>query len=467
MKLEKKNLLPSIIPILLLFLVGTAWSETVEISPAKNTITRRLDHIVVTGKDLKENQNKSIPLMRLYAFRDGKMQPIPFQIDELTEKGDWVLPSKSPYLTEKQAGKSQLLHDDPPEVMDDNDELVFMITDIGDQADPAVWPTDWLYADELTLTDPLTKEQGWVYLLSFADPPEPSPVDYVEYRLPENKQDRIFTDFFTLGFSHEVPITQDYIDFNDGDNILDRMKIRIFFRFFYFIKFERTENDMASLLWQYKDGPVRVIRMIRSSIRLVGNLQSPQVNSETLYYRNANLIPMRIKSIKMPKGIVNEALFDSGTDYRSRYGWKIRMSSDERWLTVDGKMDEVEKNIKTAVADSTWYISKGPGRAQVIFLYFSEDYGLETEFSYLDDDLNEYPPEFEPGQVPYVGFKVIGLENITQYDMIRFWVIGFYINEEYSESELLRAMNIFNNPLEISSQGFTISKQGVPLADKP
>ena len=459
MKRTKKIFALCIVPFLALFFVSTAWSEKVVTSLNKNTITRLFDHVVVMGSDLEENLNKPIPLMRLYASKEGKMQPISFQIDEIVENGDWVLPNKSPYLSEKQADKSILIKDDPPEVMDENDELAFMITDIGDQADPAAWPSGWIYADEITLTDPLTNEQGWVYLLSFTSPPERSPVDYVEYRLPENKRDRIYSENFTLGFSHEVPITQDYASFNDDDNIYDRLKIRIFYRFFYIIKFDRNENDMDSLVWQYKDGPVRAVRMVRSSIRLVRNLQSPKVSSETLYYKNAVLMPMRIKG-SLPSGIVNEAYFDSGSDFRDRYGWKVRLNTDERWLSVDGKMDELEKTVNTDGA--RWFILKGPGRAMILFLHFIEDRGLEKKFHYLDDDVNEHPPEFHPGQVPYIGFHIFGMEKINRD--ISFHVICFYLNKEYTEEELIRAMNIFDNPIQTSVQGFTNSNQEVSLS---
>ncbi len=450
MKRTKKSFALSAVPFLALFLVSTAWSETAVTPDNKNTITRLFDHIVVMGSDLKENLNKPIPQMRLYAFKDGKMQPAPFQIDEVLDNGDWVLPNKSPYLTEKQAAKSILLQDDPPEIMDENDELAFMITDVGDQADPAVWPSGWIYADEIMLTDPMTNERGWVYLLSFSSPPERSPVDYVEYRLPENKRDRIYSENFTLGFSHEVPITQDYASFNDGDNIYDRLKIRIFYRFFYVLKFDRNENDMDSLVWQYKDGPVRAVRMVRSSIRLVRNLQSPKVSSETLYYKNAVLMPMRIKG-SLPSGIVNEAYFDSGSDFRDRYGWKVRLNTDERWLSVDGKMDELEKTVNTDGA--RWFILKGPGRAMILFLHFDEDPGLDKKMHYLDDDVNEHPPEFHPGQVPFIGFHIFGMEKVTTD--ISFHVICFYLNKEYSEEELIRAMNIFDNPIQKDVLGLT------------
>ncbi len=451
MKITNKDFGLVLFPFFLLLLMCPAGAETVVTSTAMNTITRQIDHVIVRGSDLKENLNKSIPLMRLYAVKDGKMQPAPFQIDEITDNEDWVLPYKSPYISKKMSDKAKLIKDDPPDVMDENDELVFMITDIGDKAEPAVWPSGWLCADEITLTDPLTGDRGWVYLFSFAGPRALSPVDYVEYRLPEDKNDRMLSTNYTIGFSHEVPITHDYLDFRDGINLLDRMRMRLYLRFFYFVKFDRNENDFDSTVWQYKDGPIRAVRMVRSSVRLIRNIQSPSMSNETLYYRNACVMPVRLGMPSIAPGIVNEAFVNSGGDWRDLYGWKVRLSSDERWLTVDGKMDDVEKSIKTRPA--RWIILKGEKKALLIFAYFVRDYGLDTEFHYIDDDITPNPPEFHPAQVPYVGFHIYGLQQVRGKFHLN--NIIFYLKGEYSEEELLRALNVFDHPVEICSRGFS------------
>ena len=436
----------------LVMFASLAAAETGNIVLAKNSINRLFDHVIVKGDTLKGHLNKPIPLMRLYAFKEGKMEPIPFQIDEITEEGDWVLPEKSPYLDKENSKKSVLLKEDPHEVMDENDELAFMISDIGDRAAPSAWPVGWIYADELILTDPLTQDKGWVYLFSFAEPPERSPVDYVTYDLPPDRKDRLYTDNYTLGFSHIVPITQDYLDYRDGINILDRMKMRTYFRFFCFVKFDRNENDMQSMVWQYKDGPVRAVRMVRSSVRLIRNLQSPKINSETRYYRNATLLPIRIKIPRMAAGVVNEAFIDAGGDYRDLYGWKVRFNTDERWLNVDGKMDDVEKNINKDGA--RWYIIKNENKAMIIFIKFLEEYGMHTQFHYLDDDVNTFPPEFHPGQVPFIGFRIHDLHKIGTRENFGMNVICFYLNQNYSEEQLLQAMNIFDNPIQVSAVPF-------------
>jgi hypothetical protein len=274
----------------------------------------------------------------------------------------------------------------------------------------------------------------------------------VEYRFAEQgREELIHSDCFTLGFSHEVPITWDLITANDGVNVIDRMKLRMHARFFHMFDVDRNEIDFRSRLWQYKDGPVRVVRRVRSSIKLVANLQSPSVSSETLYYRNAVLLPFRVKIPFMPKTVASDLYFEGGVDYRDLYGWKVRLNTDERWLTVDGRMDADENSIKTDGA--RWFIMKGPQKAMIYYLTMcnEKELNLRRRFHYLDDDKQINPPEFHPAQVPYIGYLVDHLEDLRGGEF-RFFVIAFFLDQDYSEEELMRAMNVFDNPVRVEVQ---------------
>jgi len=407
----------------------------IELIPSKNI------RKTVTWKELDERSNKVANAL----------------IDFDVKKGDRVLPKKAPYLNEQQYKENKLIREDPHEIMDNNDELSFMVTDIGDKAAPSDWPGDWLYADELTIKDPLTGAQAWVYLYSFADPPEPSPVNYVKYQLSDGQEDKIHTDIYTIGFSLKNPILQNYLDFNDGDNVVDQSKFRFYYSFFNnLIELDFTENRMESILWQYKEGPIRVIRLVRSSFRILNKISSPPITSETFCYRNAFAAPYRFKKIPVPKGIIDESFVNSMSDYRGCHGWKVRLNTDERWLTVDGEMDEIEKNIKTD--NARWYIFKNSKKAFIGSLNFAEDYGLKTNFFYLDDNINAFPPESSPGQIPCIGYHMSGFEDV-EYSTVQFKGTSFYFNEETSEQELLLTIDIIDNPLKISSQGFNNSAQ--------
>jgi len=441
-------LLPAILP----SVAGTAPLS----GSGHKTITRQFDHIIIKGKALTAHLGKAITPMRLYAFKAGKMQPIPFQIDERTEKGHWVLTQKSPFLSEKKRSKMRLNVDEPPLIFDENDELAFMIRDTGSRAASTHWPPGYLIADEIVLADPLTGEHSWAYLFSFAGQKKRSPVDYVDYRISKRVvKDRLYADNYIIGFSHTLPISWDYLQFtNDKDNILDRLKIRIHSTVFHFFKLYWTEHHLESRLWQYKDGPIRVIRMVRSSIKLIAGLKSPGVYSETVYYKNAVLLPFRIKLNFSPKGIVQDTFFDSGLDYRNCYGWKLKLNTDGRWLNIDGNMDDAENSIESAGAEGArWYILKGPAQSIVASLHVLGEFDIKREFSYLDDKLVEHPPEYQPGQVPYIGYKVLNLENLPK-GTFRFFVINYYLNRDYSEQEIMRAIDSYSNPIKVSIRGY-------------
>jgi hypothetical protein len=85
----------------------------------------------------------------LYAYRGGDWQAVPFQIDEVSLTGTFVISDNG--------------------LLDANDELVFMAGDAGDQVSAAIWPADSQarlnsrYA--ITVSDPLSaSQQAWVYL---------------------------------------------------------------------------------------------------------------------------------------------------------------------------------------------------------------------------------------------------------------------------------------------------------------
>ena len=111
------------------------------------------------------------------------------------------------------------------------------------------------------------------------------------------------------------------------------------------------------------------------------------------------------------------------------------------------------KSIKTRGA--RWFIIRGSGKAMIAYVHFLEDYGMETEFIYLDDDTNGRPPEFSSGQVPFIGFHIKELHKLRDKDHFHLNIILFYLKDEYTDGELLGAMNIFKHPVRIEVEGFS------------
>jgi len=79
-----------------------------------------LHPVVIKGKGVPELIGQSVGDISVMVVRGGRMQPIPFQIDEMDQKGWVYLPDVSPNKLEGTYGK-----------IDPVDELVFMYRDTG------------------------------------------------------------------------------------------------------------------------------------------------------------------------------------------------------------------------------------------------------------------------------------------------------------------------------------------------
>jgi len=259
---------------------------------------------------------------------------------------------------------------------------------------------------------------------------------------------------YKLRFSFKVPISWEHLSFQGFPNMIDRLKIRMTMSIFG-LPYYRDETHFRSELSSYKDGPVRVIRRVRSSIKLNPILKTPSVASESIYYENAIVIPFRIKipvRLKSLIGIVEDIRVRGGADMQNVHGWTLRTDVEDRWLNIDGKMDDLEKNLRGEGA--SWFILSGPPGAFLcrIILNKKPDGSLQSlpiksTFFYMDDDSSLDPPEFVPGQSPNIGFWMTGFEELPRGDFY-FYMIG-YMLPDYKKGMETDCLNIMDQPIQV------------------
>ncbi len=449
---QGKRGFPLFLLCLLLFIVPWARAETPP-SPQESTpltMTRKADFIVIQGKDLPAHLGKKIDSLSLLSRVDEKVAPIPFQVDEINAEGEWILPDTPSEDGGKSSDRTET--DDAPGILDENDQLVFMIRDSGDRVPAADIPGQVLSAEEITLLDPVDQGRSWVYLCSFPCSPPMSDVDYVSYQVADN---RVVTSNYELGFSQEVPISWDHLSFRGEPNMIDRLKMRFDMKILG-IRYRRNETHFKTRLSSYKDGPVRVIRRVRSSVKVNRLLRTPSAASESIYYDNAIVIPFRAKvpvSLKSLKGIINDMNIRGGADMQNLHGWKLRPETDDRWLIIDGSMDAVEESVRGEGA--TWFVLAGPPGAFVCRMILDrkwdgspQELPITTTFYYTDDDGALDPPEFVPGQSPNAGFLMDGMEDLKK-GTFYFYIIGYMIRD-YRDGIETRYLDIMDRPVEIS-----------------
>jgi hypothetical protein len=112
-------------------------------------LDRAEDPVVITGSLFPAFNGVPVNELVLHAYRGGEWQAVPFQIDEVSITGTYVISDGG--------------------LLDPNDELIFMAADAGDQVSAASWPADpssrFYSRYAITVSDPLSaSQQAWVYL---------------------------------------------------------------------------------------------------------------------------------------------------------------------------------------------------------------------------------------------------------------------------------------------------------------
>ncbi len=225
----------------------------------ERSITRDIEPVIVPGSHLPHFLGNSPATIRLYAF-DQAMETwevIPFQVDE---RADYILVGGDP------VPDYSYFFDDDNIGLDENDEVVFMVEDLGDRADSGIHPdtTQLLGFDryEVMVTDPLDGSNGWAYV--YQSTSLLSPVDYVDEHGDIGRHEVFaeargyvnhFSDYDVLP-PNPASMTRLWITEvggGDGTDLLDKQKSRAIVSGLIF-----TEDNMnTGTDLRYRDRPVR------------------------------------------------------------------------------------------------------------------------------------------------------------------------------------------------------------------
>jgi len=180
-----------------------------QVSTSTGQLSRTLDCVVVEGSEMPAFQGVPLEQLFVYVYQGGAWKQIPWQFDEVAN------------------GHSVAVEDG---ALDEDDQLVFMAADVGDQAPPGAWIAE---ADshnysryEVVVADPLAPgERGWVYVYRSQTAQDVVATDYVDY----DPAHWIFTTDTYLMRVIPYRISVDRLELNgSGIDILDRTKFRLY-----------------------------------------------------------------------------------------------------------------------------------------------------------------------------------------------------------------------------------------------
>src|SRR5262249_1526631 len=160
--------------------------------------------------------------LTLWRAAGGRLQSIPFQVDERNRDGEFALPNGP-----------QPSQDESPGIFDENDLLVFAARDLGERATVSG-------AAEIPVTDPVAGAQGWTYLRIGIDAPTAGH-DGLAY---DPSTDTVRAQRYSVTFGPHVPTAFTFMrpDGTPGRNLLDRFKARATARILWgLLQFQRDE----------------------------------------------------------------------------------------------------------------------------------------------------------------------------------------------------------------------------------
>jgi len=140
----------------------------------KKTLKRLTDLAYLPGRAFGGLAGAGLESIRVFAFRQGKLRVIPFDIVEFTDESRVVLPQGPEGNPEEGDG-----------IFRNNDLLFFMVHDAGHRIAKESVGRAFPGASavrEVEISCSPEGETGWVYAASFAaDPPAKSPFNYIEF----------------------------------------------------------------------------------------------------------------------------------------------------------------------------------------------------------------------------------------------------------------------------------------------
>ena len=258
-----------------------ALSALAPMAATARPLSRRADPVILTGAQLASLPRLDTAHLRLYRWRDGVLEAVPYQFDARDRDGDIEL-AKDEFI------------------VDDNDELAFMAADGGERAPASALPAACTAALEIAIDDPRDGGEGWVYLLAFDDPP-PRAIQ-APYAVIDGDGRHVRSADYSVEYADGANVFTGLritpAAGGTGENLLRQTRmtgeptLRLLFTD---LTLHFDERSTVARIDGVKNGPVRAIRQVRLSIDL-GKMfpDLPNGTTHTFHYREGFDSPARV-----------------------------------------------------------------------------------------------------------------------------------------------------------------------------
>lgn len=379
--------------------LALALGASASADPERSTLKRPESPVVVPGRNLKPFLKRSIDAIRLYAYREGKLQAIPFQIDERTPDGQVAFESGEERRSDVDDGR-----------FDKNDELVFMARDVGDRA-----PKDSIRLGQSDLTELIVKDprgRGWVYLLHFEQaPPPPARGRYVSLDFNGDElrgwtAQRVKAKVGPDGHALDLRSLRFALPKGGyGVDVLDRAKLHLSASVL-FLNIQRRLDEVRSSWRSYRPGPIRVLAGVHAEAYLTWGrwLQATRRSQLVIYGNRLELrtqfeLPVALEENKASSLRLS---FDYGPPAGSVTVWSNR---NPKPIRCDGQgKDPGLARLKTSGVQ--WIACSTPSGSLILRLRLDAQLQKRRHRLFLRDGPEPDAPEDARGSLGNAGFEL-------------------------------------------------------------
>ncbi len=386
-----------VVPLLISGMVGASSAGGNQDSA---TLHRFPDPVLVKASALPLMNGQPLGEYRLYASRQGRLEPVRFQIDEMTPEGDFVFPYGRKNNKELSNG-----------LLDPQDVLLFMAHDAGDKVAKRHWPAGCGKGVEIRIVDPLDGTSAWAYFVAFPAAPPPLSLlpDYCTYDHESattggeywRSRSTITRDGARTTFYEEFCILPKAG--GSGANFIDRLKVRIMVELLFGkVRITVNEETLETEVLAWMQGPIRSVRRVESYVKGPFGMRVARGIADMQCYESMTTIPVDLKVPFKVEKVLTSLVARFGTDYAPVVkGSVFYNSQNPRGVRINGRVDESEKGFDPG--QDQWRVMVGEWGALMSRNIFTEAAVRQMDIvqGVLDDERVQITPERYPGSVGY------------------------------------------------------------------
>lgn len=349
--------------------------------------------VTLTGNEIPNVLGTPFSELSLVSIQRGKPRPIPFQFDDINIKGGVYL----------EGSKVELLGD--PNIFNESDELLFMISDTGDKQNESHF-FDGTIEAEISVTT-IQGEVRYVYLVSGSR--LRSENSYVRYSA---ELGQLETDHYSLRVNKKNALNWDEFTYHaftgEQASPLDTMKLRFHAGVITPLpKVTLNNKQFIAKLIAEKTGPIRATSEFKVVVKFL-KLPVFKVAMQIHFLPSSLIYDTHVSIPKIRRKLVYNPSLSISLDGNELENAKIRVPlTPELTGVADGQLSEEELAMMESGIDidNNWiWVSTEQNLDYFSFAEYTDEVKPTLGFFMEDNKKKKDKPERFRGQQPNVGF---------------------------------------------------------------